>query len=368
MNKKAFTLIEILVAITIIGIISAAVVLSMSGSPDVAKDTKRKADVNVIKNALISYSSENYGQKPESLVPCEINNGCPAGLDSALEPFLKTLPDDPKGTHYTYESDGTECKITAVLSTGSLYRYICSSDQMLTLSPVSGVCGSSDSQSFYSQPTTNLCAVTGSSPTVSGVGPWSWICTGIDTGANASCGAIKKIDGACGAAARTYTYSESSFSGAYCSLGSPSRTGSSFPNPGTSVSWSCSGTNGGNNIGCSAYRSQAPIDGVCGTSSECAAGTPSAYGAVSWTCYGLYGGSPASCSSPLLCIGNHTAMDCAKLGGFSSQDYGYCSLVRERLYPPIEQKGPSGSLTCQGLSNPPPGGWYCWNQNGWWCY
>lgn len=59
--------------------------------------------------------------------------------------------------------------------------------------PISGVCGSSNGQSFVSQPTTNLCSA-GVSPTLplntSATG-WTWSCLGSNGGTDASCSATK---------------------------------------------------------------------------------------------------------------------------------------------------------------------------------
>ncbi|MBF0439478.1 MAG: S8 family serine peptidase, partial [Magnetococcales bacterium] len=50
---------------------------------------------------------------------------------------------------------------------------------------VDGSCGSSNSQSFTTAPTTNLCA-TGTASTLTGSGPWSWSCAGVSGGATSS--------------------------------------------------------------------------------------------------------------------------------------------------------------------------------------
>ncbi len=50
---------------------------------------------------------------------------------------------------------------------------------------VNGACGSDDGKTLASTPT-NLCN-TGTSNYLSGLGPWSWQCTGQNGGTNASC-------------------------------------------------------------------------------------------------------------------------------------------------------------------------------------
>ncbi|NVN91363.1 MAG: hypothetical protein HXX11_12280 [Desulfuromonadales bacterium] len=53
---------------------------------------------------------------------------------------------------------------------------------------VNGACGSSNGGTFTSAPTANLCS-TSTPSSVSGSGPWSWTCAGLNGGATASCSA-----------------------------------------------------------------------------------------------------------------------------------------------------------------------------------
>ncbi len=55
-------------------------------------------------------------------------------------------------------------------------------------SPVNGVCGSASGVAVTTAPTTNLCNA-GNSTAVSGTGPWTWTCNGINGGTNANCSA-----------------------------------------------------------------------------------------------------------------------------------------------------------------------------------
>lgn len=56
--RKAFTLIELLIVITIIGILAVALLPSVLGAPARARDAARKADMNNIVAALESYNSD----------------------------------------------------------------------------------------------------------------------------------------------------------------------------------------------------------------------------------------------------------------------------------------------------------------------
>ena len=187
MNKKGFTLIEVLVAIAIIGIISSFIVIQMNGATDATKDTKRKADIELISNAIILYRSENYSRAP--IEDCIIGE-CTT-LPDSLQPFLATLPTDPDSRNeYRYiSSDGIDCSVYATLSDGSIYKYECADNQIATLLPISGVCGGDDGGIFdYGYIPVNLCN-SGNPSSVAGEGPWFWSCEGENMGDTATCGA-----------------------------------------------------------------------------------------------------------------------------------------------------------------------------------
>jgi type II secretion system protein G len=189
MNKKGFTLIEILLVIAIIGILSGFVVVQMNNAGNATKDTKRKADIELIRNALISYRSENYSSAPTTDADgCTIGGDCPTSVSEAFKPFLATLPTDPNaGTYYTYKSDGATCSLYATLSNGSIYRYDCTSNQTANLFPVDGACGSDDNGVFdYTYTPVNLCN-SGIASSIVGAGPWFWSCSGENEGNSTTC-------------------------------------------------------------------------------------------------------------------------------------------------------------------------------------
>ncbi|MCK9578120.1 hypothetical protein M0R01_01330, partial [bacterium] len=142
----------------------------------------------------------------------------------------------------------------------------------------------------------------------------SWTCSGTDGGvASTTCTASRigpPINGACGPAATTYYYIHTTYPAAQCSSGTPSNT--AFPAIGSSVSWTCSGQNGGvASTTCTASRTGLPINGSCGiangksfssapTSGLCNSGEPlyfSGSGPWSWYCGGSNGGTSEICSA-----------------------------------------------------------------------
>jgi len=317
MSKKSFTLIELLVVIAIIGILSGFVYIQTDNAINSGKDAKRKSDIALLSTAVVSYSSEHY-----SLTPVTDANGCTIGggsdpcstdIEDTIQSYLGLLPEDPNvDGYYTYQSDGNDCTISATLSTGGTYQYLCSTNESTVGTPASGSCGtkantlSTGYAASQTDWTTNTTYCSSTSPTTTPAFPTtpgssvSWVCLGTYLGMSVSCTAYHAADGSCGSGtANTYTIPTSGF----CSSGSTSSISGSGP-----WSWNCSGTYGGSTASCTANKS---VDGVCGSSNSanlytipssnlCSAGTatsPSGSGPWSWSCTGLYGGTTATCSA-----------------------------------------------------------------------
>ncbi|MDD4409626.1 MAG: DUF2341 domain-containing protein [Candidatus Pacebacteria bacterium] len=101
---------------------------------------------------------------------------------------------------------------------------------------------------------TPTCTI-GTPGTISGTGPWTWTCTGINGGTNASCSANKTINGACGTNATTFTTAQTAYAGTFCASGTTVPATPAFPGLGASITWACNGINGGTSISnCSAVR------------------------------------------------------------------------------------------------------------------
>lgn len=123
-SKKAFTLVEILVVLSIIAIIGSVAIARMRGAITSASDTEKKVNVSTIKKALFLYGTQHLNTYP-------IETGCNIGsctnLDVALRNFL---PSEIGGT-YRYVSAGTEFTISVVLSSGKTYTYDSSNDSSM---------------------------------------------------------------------------------------------------------------------------------------------------------------------------------------------------------------------------------------------
>jgi general secretion pathway protein G len=109
-----FTLIEILVVVTIIGLLLSGGLISYSQLIKQARDNRRKTDLEQIRSALEMYRSQNNVYPTIAAGDCQ-------NLLPILTPFIPKMPDDPRPTPYSYycSSTNTSYTISAYLETVS---------------------------------------------------------------------------------------------------------------------------------------------------------------------------------------------------------------------------------------------------------
>ncbi len=102
--KKAFTLIEILIVVAVIGILAVLAMTNWKGQLNKAKDTQRKKDLNRLRTAF-----EEYYNDHNCYPPSDILNNCGG---SELQPYLNSIPCDPE-THtpyyYVFDENNPSC-------------------------------------------------------------------------------------------------------------------------------------------------------------------------------------------------------------------------------------------------------------------
>jgi len=110
--NKGFTFIEILVVVTIIGVLTAIGVTSYRAATKKSRDGKRKADLEQIRAALEMYKAD-IDQYPLAV-------SCNGTIESGDNTYMDPVPCDPKNTGiyiYQYEPsvDGLTYKLGANL-------------------------------------------------------------------------------------------------------------------------------------------------------------------------------------------------------------------------------------------------------------
>lgn len=144
MNKKGFTIIELLVVLAAIGLILRLTVSSYTNVGKISRDGKRKSDLESLKTALEQYRSVNGSYPSTSLswqgtCPAYNNGGAITDTGSSgyvpnLAPeFIQRLPHDPRegrqkppcssdgnNVCYIYKSDSKQYKIVSFCGIESL--------------------------------------------------------------------------------------------------------------------------------------------------------------------------------------------------------------------------------------------------------
>lgn len=96
-GKQGFTLIELMIAVAVIGILAAAAVPKLTAAADQAKAARIQSDLGTIGAAVEMYYARN--------------GAYPSGLESLVseddgEGYLRTVPHAPSPAEYTMTSSG----------------------------------------------------------------------------------------------------------------------------------------------------------------------------------------------------------------------------------------------------------------------
>lgn len=101
--RRGFSIIEILVVLSIIALILAIVLASLSASRQKARDDKRVSDIATVRLVLEQYY-DLCNQYPPTLT-LSASAGCPPG--QTLGSLIKDIPTPPEGGAYAYAAFGT---------------------------------------------------------------------------------------------------------------------------------------------------------------------------------------------------------------------------------------------------------------------
>ena len=97
-NQKGFTLVEMLVTLSIMAVVMGAALVAFGGTRATARDGKRKADLESMRSALELYRSDNGGYPPAATWQSGLTSGG----------YMTTIPAEPgaPGRVYSYTPAG----------------------------------------------------------------------------------------------------------------------------------------------------------------------------------------------------------------------------------------------------------------------
>jgi general secretion pathway protein G len=106
-RERGFTLVELMVVIVIIGLLATVVVINVMPALETASETKAKADIEMIDQAVQRYYLDNrrYPTTEEGL--------------SVLQPYLRRVSNDPWNRPYKYQAPGRNGQPYAISSLGA---------------------------------------------------------------------------------------------------------------------------------------------------------------------------------------------------------------------------------------------------------
>lgn len=143
MQKKGFTLVELLVVIAVLGVLATVAMVRLTGPERGARDSRRQSDLKQYQTSLEVYANRNNGIYPV------VNGAAATVLCTPLG--LTGCPTDPQGTNpYQYQSNasGSAYVLYARLErpeAGAVVNYVsCSSGKNgkvpVTTNIANGVC------------------------------------------------------------------------------------------------------------------------------------------------------------------------------------------------------------------------------------
>jgi type II secretion system protein G len=133
-SRFGFTLVELMVVISVIGILSAIVYASFGSSRAIARDNIRKTDLKNLQVAIALYKAQNghypsacddvtanlMGNVTDTSHACSVS-GAPY-IKDLIPDYIATLPQDPKAG--SYGSNSMRGYLYRVNSTGSDYKLV----------------------------------------------------------------------------------------------------------------------------------------------------------------------------------------------------------------------------------------------------
>jgi general secretion pathway protein G len=123
LRHQGFSLIELMVVVTIIGILASIIYANFGGGNAKARDTERQTDLRVLQSAIAQYKQQN-GRYPLMGIDSD-GNGYASESESAMyiasmtPTYIQRLPTDPRrgsnpGYSYAVDATGSVYKLVAL--------------------------------------------------------------------------------------------------------------------------------------------------------------------------------------------------------------------------------------------------------------
>ena len=123
MMQKGFTLVELLVVISIIGVLVGLSVFGLQGAREASRDSRRKSDLEQVRSGIEIYKSDCNSYPSGSGNPATVFGASLIGDDSnsscsSTNTYISQIPQDPAypaSNYYYLSGDGTTYEICAAL-------------------------------------------------------------------------------------------------------------------------------------------------------------------------------------------------------------------------------------------------------------
>jgi general secretion pathway protein G len=119
-KQRGFTLIEVMIVVTIMALMIAAIAPNLFRNVVKAEATRVASDIRQVESALKFYRLDNYRYPSQSQgLEALVSSPSGSGAGKWNGPYLEKLPTDPWGIQYQYLKPGTHGKQIEIYTLGA---------------------------------------------------------------------------------------------------------------------------------------------------------------------------------------------------------------------------------------------------------